>query len=170
MRLFAITIFVLVGALMAKPVTAQDAKPPLDAAAAAKIKSEVSDVVASYLKAFNARDLKGFAEIHAIPSFVVLPSGNIVANLYTEDIAKRFGDAIKQLMAEGWDRTKLDIASVCVLTANTALASGRTTRYRTDGSVMGVLAATLVSVRTDAGWRIAGVMLQQPNKIVTCNE
>lgn len=36
----------LVGGLMPKPVAAQDAKP-LDAAATAKIKSEVSDALAS---------------------------------------------------------------------------------------------------------------------------
>lgn len=171
MRLFAITIFaVLVGGLMAGTVAAQDAKP-LDAAATAKIKSEVSDAMASYLKVFNARDPKGVAEnAVAAPSFIVLPSGGIVPSLHTEDIAKSSGDVMKQLTANGWDRSTLDLASVCVLSANTALASGKTTRYRTDGSVMAVLGETLLYVRTKGGWRVGGLVLHQPNKVVTCNE
>lgn len=170
MRLFTITIFVvLVGGLMTKPVAAQEVTP-LDATATAKIKSEVSDAVASYLKVFNAHDPKGVAEnAQAAPSFVVLPSFGILPYLHTEDVAKFSGDAMTQMKGAGWDRSKLDIASVCVLAADMALASGNTTRYRTDGTVMNVIGETLLYVRTKEGWRIGGLILHQPNKVVTCN-
>lgn len=170
MRLFAITTFaMLFGGLMAMPVAAQDAKP-LDVAATAQIKSEVLDAVAGYLKIWNARDPEGVAaNVYAVPSFVVLPGG-VVSILHREDVAKRYGDIMKQLLSMGWDRSSFDVASVCVLNANTALVSGKSTRYRTDGSIMGILAETFVYVRTNAGWRIEGLIVQQPNKVVTCNE
>jgi hypothetical protein len=171
MRSLLIAIFAaVVAGFTPKPVIAQDVKP-LDAAASAKIKSEVLDAVASYLNIWNAHDAKSIAEnVYAVPSFVVPPNGVVVPSLHTEDIAKMYGNVMKQEKARGWDRSTTDVASVCVLNANTALAGGKSTRYRTDGSVLSVLAETLIYVRTKAGWRIAGLIVQQPNKVVTCNE
>lgn len=80
-------------------------------------------------------------------------------------LPKSFGDLMKQLMAKGWDRSTLDIASVYVPTANTALASDRTTRYRIDGSVMLVLGEHYCKPNR-GGWRIEGLILHQPNKVV----
>jgi hypothetical protein len=155
--------------LWPRPVIAQDEKP-LDAAATAKIKSEVSEALASYVKVVNAHDAKGVAEnTYAVPSFAVLPNGVVVPSLRTEDVAKMYGNFMKQAAAKGWDKSNFD-ATICVLTANLALASGKVTRHRTDGSVLSSLGETLIYVRTKAGWRIGGLILHVQNKVVTCNE
>jgi len=106
MRLLVMTTFAMfVGGLMPKPVAAQNAAP-LDVAATAKIKSEVSDAVAGYFKISNAREAKGVAEnVYGVPSFVVLPTGGVLASLHTQDIAKGSGDLMRYHRARvGIDR------------------------------------------------------------------
>lgn len=170
-RPYALTILaMLVASSMLKPVAAQEAKS-LDAAATAEIRTEVSNALAGYSKLWDAHDAKGVAEnAYTVPSFVVLPNGDVIPSLHTEDIAKTYSNVMKQALAKGWARSALDVGSICVLNANTAFASAKGTRYRADGSVLGVVGETLVYVRTKAGWRIAGLIVQQPNKVVTCND
>jgi hypothetical protein len=65
-----------------------------------------------------------------------------------------FAGLVRGLLERGYARSEWEEVAVRLLDSQTAIASGVTVRYKSDGSVMERLGVTYWLRETDAGWQI----------------
>lgn len=111
-------------------------------------------VTDAFLATFNDRDAAGHAATLAYPH-VRLASGTV----RIWDDAAQATAAMEQSMQSladrvGWDHSEWDHRRVIHETGDKVHLDVQFTRYRADGSVIGVYPAVYAIVRTDDGWRI----------------
>ncbi len=107
-----------------------------------------------FLERFNAGDARGHAETLAYPH-VRLASGTVRIWQSVEEATSFMGVSIPLLQERtGWHHSEWDHRRVIHDTDTKVHLDVQFTRYRTDGSVIGVYPAVYVVVLEDAGWRI----------------
>jgi hypothetical protein len=111
-------------------------------------------VTTAFLDTFNAGDARGHAETLAYPH-VRLASGTVRIWDDVDEATAAMALAIPMLRERaGWDRSEWDHRRVVHAGDDKVHLDVQFTRYRADGSVIGVYPAIYVVVRTGDGWRI----------------
>jgi hypothetical protein len=122
---------------------------PLDEGPVAGAMS-VTDV---FLDTFNAGDAPGHAATLAYPH-VRLASGRVLFWETLGDAVAAMELAMPALRNAGWDHSKWDHRDVIHVGDGKVHLDVQFTRYRTDGSVIGVYPAVYVVVDQDGEWLI----------------
>lgn len=105
------------------------------------------------------------AQSYQAPFVMIQPAGAMV--LPTPAAVQAGLEAtIKPLLADGYARAEMPSPSISVFGPGAAMVSGRYTRYRKDGSVMGVAGGTYLLTKTAAGWRIASFIAHAPDTVI----
>ncbi len=118
------------------------------------------DVVAAFaiadefLATFNALDAPGHAATLGYPH-VRLASGTVRIWQTIEDATEQMAVNMARIReALGWDHSEWDHKNLIHAGPGKVHLDVQFTRYRPDGSVIGVYPAVYVVVATDDGWRI----------------
>ena len=166
----AIRLLLIATLTLAAPLTPAVAQQPgLTAGDVARIKTEVTAAVDKYYSLFSQHNMKALPEeIFNIPWIVIGGSGP-QPDLTKEQALARFEGSLKDLVASGWGKSVFTTENVCVLNTSAAIASGYTTRYKTDGSVMSVGGVSYLFGKTKDGWRVVSYTGHARGKVVRCD-
>ena len=115
--------------------------------------TEVSATLQAYEAAWGRHDAAGIASFYYEPAMRVSRGGPVVRPTRADQEAF-FAGLVRGLTERGYARSEWEAVEVRLLDAQTAIASGVTVRYKSDGSVMERLGVTYWLRETDAGWRI----------------
>jgi hypothetical protein len=110
-------------------------------------------VTEAFLATFNACDAAGHAATLAYPH-VRLASGRVLFWETPGDAVARMELAMPALRDAGWDHSKWDHRNVIHTGEGKVHLDVQFTRYRADGSVIGVYPAVYVIVQQDGRWLI----------------
>jgi len=110
-------------------------------------------VTDEFLATFNAQDAPGHAATLAYPH-VRLASGRVLFWETLPDAVARMELAMPALRDAGWDRSEWDHRNVIHAGEGKVHLDVQFTRYRADGSVIGVYPAVYVIVQQDGRWLI----------------
>ena len=163
----ALVIAVLLLPFVPRPLQGQQLS--MSAADVATVKTEVTAAIDKYYRLFSEQNPTALSEeVFNIPWIVIGGSGP-QADVTKEQAAARFQGSMKQLVESGWGKSVFTTENVCVLSANSAIASGYNTRYKTDGGVMSVGGVSYLLGKSKAGWRIVSYTGHARGKIVRCD-
>ncbi len=156
------SVFIAVGA------EAQQAR--MSAADVAKYKADVTQAMANYIAAFNARNPKGIAD-----DVFSNPAVNMGANGVTVDdtaaVEARYKNNIGNLEKSGWQKSQTQSVSVCVMNPNVAFAVSSYTRVKTDGSPHSAGSSTyMFNKGKDGKWRIVMLIGHDSSKVLSCTD
>lgn len=108
----------------------------------------------AFLATFNAGDARGHAATLAYPH-IRLASGDVRIWPTIERATAVMEQAFPALRAAtGWDHSVWDHRNVIHTGPDKVHLDVQFTRYRADGSVIGIYPAIYVVITTDEGWRI----------------
>lgn len=107
----------------------------------------------AFLDRFNAGDAPGHAATLAYPH-VRLASGRVRVWDTAADAVAALERAFPYLRKRGWDHSVWDHRNVIHETLDKVHLDVRFTRFRADGSVLGVYPAIYVVVKQDGSWLI----------------
>lgn len=107
----------------------------------------------AFLNTFNEGDAHGHAETFAYPH-VRLASGRVRVWETIGEAVAAMEQAIPALRAIGWDHSEWDHRRVIQAAEGKVHLDVQFTRYRGDGSVIGVYPAIYVIVQEDGRWLI----------------
>lgn len=110
-------------------------------------------VTDAFLDRFNACDAEGHAATLGYPH-VRLASGRVRIWESIEEAKAGLERAFPYLREQGWDHSKWDHRNVIHATEDKVHLDVQFTRYRADGSVIGVYPAVYVIVAQDGRWLI----------------
>jgi hypothetical protein len=107
----------------------------------------------AFLERFNAQDPAGHVATLAFPH-VRLASGRVRVWQAEDEAVSALEKAFPALRAAGWDHSEWDHRNVIHSGEGKVHLDVQFTRYRADGSVIGVYPAVYVVVESDGRWRI----------------
>ena len=111
-------------------------------------------VTDAFLATFNSGDAQGHAETLGYPH-VRLASDQVRIWEHLDEGSAAMSEAIPLLRERaGWDHSEWDHRRVIHTGPGKVHLDVQFTRYRADGSVIGVYPAVYIIVEGDAGWRI----------------
>jgi hypothetical protein len=115
------------------------------------VKTEVYHVLDAYLATFNARDLKGWEATYHFPHYR-LASGNmsVLDKAGLRDPTAVFG----ALEKTGWDRSVWDHRNIIQASDTKVHVDTRFTRFRKDGSTLGVYESLYVLTKENGRWGV----------------
>ena len=112
------------------------------------------EIADEFLRTFNALDAAGHAATLAYPH-VRLASGTVRIWETIEDATDQMATNMALIRDRlGWDHSEWDHKRLIHAGPGKVHLDVQFTRYRPDGSVIGVYPAVYVVVQTDDGWRI----------------
>ena len=112
------------------------------------------EIADEFLRTFNALDAAGHAATLAYPH-VRLASGTVRIWETIEDATEQMATNMALIRDRlGWDHSEWDHKRLIHAGPGKVHLDVQFTRYRPDGSVIGVYPAVYVVVQTDDGWRI----------------
>lgn len=162
----------LVGSLVVAVVlggASAGAQTALSEAQIASITQEATAAVDKYYRLFSEQNMKALPdEVYTIP-WILLAANGPQADLTKEQAFARFDASLRQLVANGWQKSVFTTDNVCVLNGSAAIVSGRNTRYKKDGSVMSVGGVAYVLGKASDGWRIVSYTGTAAGKTVRCD-
>ncbi len=126
---------------------------PVWAASDLEASTAVSDTLQAYEAAWGRHDAAAIASFYYEPAMRVSRGGPIVRPTRADQEAF-FAGLVSGLVERGYARSEWEAVEVRLLDAQTAIASGVTVRYKSDGSVLERLGVTYWLRETGAGWRI----------------
>ena len=113
----------------------------------------VKEVLKGYEEAWSRHDAEAVASFYFEPAMRVGKGGPVVRATRAEQ--KAFFDGfLRGLVERGYARSAWEELEVRLLDPQTALASGITVRYRSDGTVLERLAVTYGLRDSAEGWKI----------------
>jgi hypothetical protein len=115
--------------------------------------NDAMSVTDAFLATFNAQDPKGHAETLAYPH-IRLASGRVRVWETIEEGVASMERAMPALRNAGWDHSEWDHRRVIHEREDKVHLDVQFTRYRADGSVIGVYPAVYVIVLLDGRWLI----------------
>lgn len=125
-------------------------------------KTQVHDLITTYLTAWNARDYEGMAALFTEPAVYILPDGpkNIPDRAaLVESLKQQFA----VLEGQGFDHTEIDRIEVRECTGTTAMADMKyVARLRSDGSVLEVIDAVYICILQEGQWKLSIAMACRP--------
>ena len=134
------------------------------------IKTEVKAAFDQYYAWFSeGRSDLIAARAYQAPSLFLAPTSSDVRSS-SDAVRARFEAVLKPLIADGYVRSEMPNASICVLNETTATVSGRYIRYRKDGSIIGNLGGIYIFTKTTGSWRIVALINHEPDKVLGCSD
>ena len=107
---------------------------PWDGLATAQTEDQASYAVHRFIEAWNTRDSAAFAATLQYPH--VRPTADFDGRVFADAAAYAATIDFDQVLATGWDRSRLDSATVVQAGEGQAHVAGRYTRLRADGSAI----------------------------------
>lgn len=120
---------------------------------AASAPSAVESTLRAYEDAWSHHDAAAAASFYYEPAMRVT-SGGPVVRATRRDQETFFKTFLAALVKAGYERSAWESLSIRLLDPRTAIASGVTVRYRSDGSVFARLGVTYLLCSTPDGWKI----------------
>lgn len=160
-----------INTLPEKVVTCEDGTQPSNGGApdVARAKEEVIAAVRNYMTQYSARNAKAVA--HEVYSKPGLQFGANGVSLIDPDRQEASTAArIKQMVAQGWDKSTFPNPSACILNPYAAIVSGAFHRHDKAGKVIYEGGETDLFVKTPQGWKMISLIGTAPSKVVTCND
>ena len=117
------------------------------APAAALTEEQAAQAVQGFIEAWNTRDPAAFAATLQYPH--VRPTADFGGRVFADAAAYAATVDFDQVLATGWDRSRLDSAIVVQVGDGQAHVAGRYTRLRADGSAIWSNQVTYVVTETD---------------------
>ena len=121
----------------------------------------VMQVLTDYYRAFSTLDLQKILPFFHQPSVLVGQQGVFAAPNHAE-LAVVFTPTMEGLRSRGYGRSELSQPKLTLLSETAALVIGVAERYKTDGQPLDRAGVTYVMQKTDAGWKIAAIVLHDP--------
>ncbi len=127
------------------------------------VENEIQKLFDTYLRAWNARDIGGMADLFTEPAVHVIPGG--VASFpdraaVAANLEKRFAE----MESNGFDHAEIAAVEVRQCDDATAMVDLRhIARLRADGSALDVLDAIYICVKQDGNWRLSIAIRCWPN-------
>ena len=122
---------------------------------------EITDLIETYLLAWNARDFGKMASLFSEPATYIVPSGN----LHIPDKAaliSKLRQQFVELEAEDFDHTEIGDVVVTLCSEYAALAELRNLRrLKSDGSEIAAIDALYICVLEKGSWRLSVAMAGQ---------
>ena len=122
----------------------------------------VMQLLTDYYRTFSTLDLQKTLAFFHEPSLLVGPQGVFAAPTHAE-LAVVFAPTMEALRLRGYGRSELTQPNLNLLSATAALVIGVAERYKTDGQPLDRAGVTYVLQRIDAGWKIAVLVLHDPD-------
>lgn len=113
----------------------------------------VERTLEAYEQAWSHHDAGEVASFYYEPAMRVSATGPVV-RATRQDQETFFNTFLPTLVKSGYDRSRWESLEIRLLDSTTALASGVTVRYRSNGSVFGRVGVTYALYRTPQGWKI----------------
>ena len=122
------------------------------------IEKEISDLVETYLAAWNARDFEKMASLFSEPATYITPNGNLsIPNKAA--LVSKLREQFVGIDAEGFDRTEIGKIVVTRCNQDSALAELQNLRrLRADGSEIVSMDALYICVLQNGNWRLSVAM------------
>lgn len=134
-------------------------------AAAAQEERAVEQVLQAYEQAWSRHDAHAVAGFYLEPAMRVSKNGPVVRATRADQEAF-FAAFLRGMVARGYERSAWETLEVRLLDPQTAVASGITTRYRSDGTVFERAAATYGLWHSDQGWKIFVSATHSPETVL----
>jgi hypothetical protein len=125
--------------------------------------SDVIQFLEDYYAAFSRLNFPAFLPYFHEPSMLIGPHGIVAAPTHA-DVAAAFAPAIESLQTQGFGRSELSVRLSKMLSATAALVTGVAIRYKADGQELERVGVTYVLHKTDAGWKIAVLVLHDADE------
>src|SRR5690242_8876113 len=125
--------------------------------------SDVIQVLTDYYTAFSTLNVQAFLPYLHEPSMLIGPHGIVAAPTHAV-LAAAFAPAIESLRTRGFGRSELSVRLSKMLSATAALVTGVAIRYKADGQELERVGVTYVLHKTDAGWKIAVLVLHDADE------
>ena len=137
----AVALALLLAALFALPAAAEDAE------------KAVQRTLEDYEDAWSRHDAHAIASFYYEPAIRITAAGPVVRATRAEQ-EHAFNKFLPGLVRSGYDRSRWESLQIRLLDSNTAVASGVTVRYRSDGSLFARIGVTYDLYHTPDGWKI----------------
>jgi len=130
------------------------------------IKGEVAatQVLASYYSAFSTLEVRAILPYFHEPALLIGPQGVFAATTAAALMAA-FRPAMEGLRAREFCRSELSVQHLRSLSATATLVTGVALRYKLDGQELERVGVTYVLHKTDAGWKIAVLIIHDPDEV-----
>jgi hypothetical protein len=125
--------------------------------------TEVVRVLDEYYSAVSTLKVEAVLPYFYEPSLLLGPQGAFAATSYTL-LATAFTPALEGFRARGLGRTELKVRNLKSLSATAALVEGIAQRYKIDGQKLDQAGVTYVLYQSEAGWKIAVLILHDPDE------
>jgi uncharacterized NTF2-like protein DUF6841 len=117
-----------------------------------------------YYAAFNTLDVPTVLPYFHEPSLLIGPQGAFAAPTH-DTLAPVLATVIDSLRVREFGRSELSIRHVEPLSTSTNLVTGVAIRYRVDGQELERVGVTYVLQSADNRWRIAVLIVHDPNEV-----
>jgi uncharacterized protein (TIGR02246 family) len=134
-------------------------------AAAAQEETTVEQVLKAYEKAWSRHDAHAVAGFYLEPAMRVSKNGPVVRATRADQEAF-FAGFLRGMVSRGYERSAWEALEVRLLDPQTAVASGITTRYRSDGTVFERVAVTYGLWHSDQDWKIFFSATHTPESVL----
>jgi len=125
--------------------------------------NEIQQVMYAYEQAWSKHDANAVSAFYFEPAMRVSKGGPTVRPTLN-DQKLLFTGLLQGLVDRGYERSDWEHMDVHLLDAQTAIVSGITARYKTDGSLMERLGVTYLLWKTPDGWKIFMSATQSPDR------
>jgi ketosteroid isomerase-like protein len=125
----------------------------------------IREVLTDYLEALNQNDVTRAAR-HCAPPLTMVLGDRVVAASTMPEIVIAYTTMLAALRARGCARSEWTEIHVHNLANNLVLASGRATRYKTDGSVLEQIGATYLMRKVGGLWKLSVLVAHDPDAII----
>jgi ketosteroid isomerase-like protein len=125
----------------------------------------IREVLTEYLEALNQNDVTRAAS-HCAPPITMILGDRVVTASTVPEIVIAYTTMLAALRARGCARSEWTDIYVHNLANNLALASGRATRYKTDGSVLEHIGATYLMRKVGGLWKLSVLTAHDPDAII----
>ena len=120
--------------------------------------------LADYYGAFSTLEVQAVLPYFHEPSLLISPQGVFSTPTHAA-VASIFSLVMEGLRAKEFGRSELTVGSVSSLSASETLVTGIAIRYKRDGQELERAGVTYVLHKTDAGWKIAVIVMHDPQAI-----
>ena len=118
------------------------------------------DALLEYYAVFSTTDLGAISAWFTEPCMSMGPQG-VFAAANREDVVAAFGAFVERLREKGYVKSEFIDSRITMLTDFAAVAAGTAVRYAAGGVEIERAPVSYLMHRTEAGWKIAVIVLQR---------
>ena len=122
----------------------------------------VNRIIADYYRDFSTLNVQAILPYFNEPSLLVGPQGVIPVPNHAA-LAAVFGPVMEGLRSKGYGRSEFEPDYAKSLSSTARLIGGVAVRYDADGHELERVGITYVLHRTEGAWKVATVILHDPN-------